>query len=50
MLMHFSQHPKAVTKIFGEPAKLRGMGDVVAVVAQPIARAIDAVARTNVPE
>jgi hypothetical protein len=31
-----------------QPAKLRGLGDAVAVVAQPIARAIDAVAGTNI--
>lgn len=30
------------------PRKLRGAGDLVALVAQPIAKAIDAVAKTNV--
>jgi hypothetical protein len=30
------------------PVELRGLGDAVAVVAQPIARAIDAVFKTNV--
>jgi len=30
------------------PAKLRGLGDLVAVVAQPVAKAIDTVTGTNV--
>lgn len=34
-------------KIWRRPRKLRGLGDVAAVVAQPVAIAIDAVLHTN---
>jgi hypothetical protein len=43
--------PDAVAEpILADCHKLRGLGDVVAMVAQPIARAIDSVAGTNIKE
>ena len=42
--------PANGTQMTQEPHRLRGMGDLLAMVAQPIAGAVDAVLGTNIKE
>lgn len=43
--MMSSEDPKPIRRV--SPRKYRGLGDVVAAVAQPVAKVIDKAARTN---